>query len=308
MRFGRFVDAEHEHHAADEMHEKIAGDAGAVFLPAAPAREIFRRHVGIPGFLRRGALPGVPIEICGREIGWRRILPRAVGIVAAVGAFDEREFADRSLGDQFFGLGADHRADALRSDLHDFAGFFERCHHFDAVLRGVRHRLFAVDRFSGADGIDDDLFVPVIGNRGEDAVDVLVVEEIFVAARDHQVGLAGDFAGQQVAAVVQIGRGDAFDAGQREGIGEDAGAFHADADDAEAQAVAGRNGGVRGGFKTRVVKEDGVRGGECAGAQRCDGEIGGALDLFSLVVSWDWTSKLETYKVDAASQRQFLHG
>src|SRR5712664_469167 len=59
---GGLVDAEHEHHAADEMDEEVAGDSGAVFLPAAPAREIFGRHVGIPGAMRSGALPGFPIE------------------------------------------------------------------------------------------------------------------------------------------------------------------------------------------------------------------------------------------------------
>src|SRR5882672_1671654 len=35
--FGNFVDAEDALHAADEVHEQITGDAGAVFLPAAPA-------------------------------------------------------------------------------------------------------------------------------------------------------------------------------------------------------------------------------------------------------------------------------
>src|SRR5258706_3330698 len=36
--FGNFVDAEDALHAADEVHEQITGDAGAVFLPAAPTR------------------------------------------------------------------------------------------------------------------------------------------------------------------------------------------------------------------------------------------------------------------------------
>src|SRR5580704_404205 len=38
---GRLIDTQHEHHAADQVNQKIAGDPGAVLPPAAPAREIF---------------------------------------------------------------------------------------------------------------------------------------------------------------------------------------------------------------------------------------------------------------------------
>jgi len=48
---GHFVDAHDDLHAADEVDEQIAGDTGAVFTPAAPARE----GVGSKGFL--GAVP-----------------------------------------------------------------------------------------------------------------------------------------------------------------------------------------------------------------------------------------------------------
>src|SRR2546421_3801181 len=54
---GRLIPAEHEVHAADEMDEKIAGQAGAIFLPAAPARKIFGRGVRIPGSLGGVGLP-----------------------------------------------------------------------------------------------------------------------------------------------------------------------------------------------------------------------------------------------------------
>src|SRR5713226_7761593 len=84
------IPAEHEVHATDEMDEEIAGEAGAVFLPAAPARE----NIGIEGNFGNVTLPSVPIEICGREIGRRRIFPRAGRIVAAKRAFDESESAD----------------------------------------------------------------------------------------------------------------------------------------------------------------------------------------------------------------------
>src|SRR5581483_5770283 len=58
----------------------VAGDSGAIFLPATPAREILGRCFRIPGPLRRVALPRVPVEIAQREIGRGRILPAARGI------------------------------------------------------------------------------------------------------------------------------------------------------------------------------------------------------------------------------------
>src|SRR5258708_35545027 len=85
---GRLVEAEHKHHAADEVNEQVAGDSGAVVLPAAPAREIFWRHVRIPGLVRSTALPGFPIESFQGEIEGRWIFPRPGGIVAAEGALD----------------------------------------------------------------------------------------------------------------------------------------------------------------------------------------------------------------------------
>src|SRR5260370_20105694 len=102
---------------------------------------------------------------------------------------------------------------------------------------GMGHGLFAVDVFSGVDGVDDDLLVPMVGNGGDEAVDFFVVEEIFVAARGGNV-LADNFLGESVAAVVEGASGDAFDAGQLDGLAEQAGALHVHPDYAEAQAIA----------------------------------------------------------------------
>src|SRR6267378_916846 len=52
--------------------------------------------------------------------------------------------------------------------------------------------------------------------------------------------LADNFLGERVAAVVEIASGDTFDAGELDGVAEKAVALHADADNAEAEAVAGR--------------------------------------------------------------------
>jgi hypothetical protein len=106
----------------------------------------------------------------------------------------------------------------------------------------------------------------MIGNGGEDAVDVFIVEEFFVLAGGEETWLRGDFTGEEVAFVVEVGCGDTFDAGKCDGIGEDAGTFHADADDAEAKAIGRRNVSREGcGLKTVVGQRDHVRGGERAG-------------------------------------------
>src|SRR6267142_892298 len=245
------------------MDEEIAGDAGAVFLPAAPARENFC----VEGALGNGALPGVPIESLRGAIRRRRILPGAAGVVAAERAFDKIEIADDAGGEELFGFGAEDGADALRTDLYDAAGFFCGGDHGEAVSRGVGHRLFAIDVFAGVDGVHDDLLVPMIGNGGDDAVDLLVVEEFLIFARGVDLGAGNffdDFFGERVAAIVEVGGSDAFDAGELNGAGEQAGTLHADANDAEADAVAGSDecGGQRNFFG---VEDDGARGDESAG-------------------------------------------
>src|SRR5712664_1383518 len=233
----RGIPAEHEVHATDEMDEEIAGEAGAVFLPAAPARENIRIERNFGNI----ALPSIPIEIRGGEIGRWRIFPRAGRIVAAEGAFDERDSTDRAVGEDLPGFGAEDGADALGADLDDAAGFRRGGDQGDTVGCGMGHRFFAVDVFSGADGVNDDLLVPVVGDGGDKAVDFLVVEEIFVAARGGYF-LADNFLGERMAAVVEVASGDAFDAGELDGVVEQAGTLHADTDDAETEAVAGGGG------------------------------------------------------------------
>ena len=77
----------------------------------------------------------------------------------------------------------------------------------------------------------------MIGDGGDEAVDLLVVEEILIAAGGGDF-FADNFLGKRVAAIVEIAGGHAFDTGQLDGVAEQAGALHADTDDAEANTVA----------------------------------------------------------------------
>src|SRR5260370_38313589 len=105
----------------------------------------------------------------------------------------------------------------------------------------------------------------MVGNGGDEAIDFFVVEEIFVAAGYEEIGIADDFAGEGVVAVVKVCGGDALRAGELHGGGEQAGALHADADNAEAEAVAGSDAGIAGRFETRVSQEKRVGSGQSAG-------------------------------------------
>lgn len=47
----------------------------------------------------------------------------------------------------------------------------------------MRHRLFAIHVFARSDGVNHNLFVPVVGHGHDDGVNALVVQQFFIAAR-----------------------------------------------------------------------------------------------------------------------------
>src|SRR5271168_1955136 len=160
------------------MDHQIASHAGAILLPTAPAGE----PLGTKRNLRSVIEPGVPIEILRGEIGRRRILPGARGIVAAEGEFYHLNLADGSLTIEFAGFGAQGGTDALRADLHDAVVILGCVHHFEPFGGGVRHRLLAVNVLACIAGVDDDSLVPMVGDGGEYAVDVLALEQFLISA------------------------------------------------------------------------------------------------------------------------------
>ena len=104
--------------------------------------------------------------------------------------------------------------------------------------------------------------MPVIGHCGNDAVDLLVGEQLLVAARRPQVG-AGDFTRADVPPVVEVAGGGALDAGQGDGPCEQAGPLHPDADHPEAHAVAGGH-LLRGSAERLRLERDSIHGEACA--------------------------------------------
>src|ERR1700681_4600517 len=81
--FGNLVDSENGLHSADQMYKQITRNPGSVFLPATPTRKGKR----VERLFRRRSEPGLPIQIFRRQVGGRRVFPRAGGIIPSQGSF-----------------------------------------------------------------------------------------------------------------------------------------------------------------------------------------------------------------------------
>jgi hypothetical protein len=80
--------------------------------------------------------------------------------------------------------------------------------------------------------------MPVVGHGRDDAVDVLVVQQVLITAR-HQDGLAHNLLGQFLPAGVKLARRDALDAGQGNGVSQQSRAAHAHSNNAKVHGVTG---------------------------------------------------------------------
>jgi hypothetical protein len=111
-------------------------------------------------------------------------------------------------------LCAQHRAHALRSDLHDAAVALRRFHHIEALFRAVRHRLLAVDVLTRIACIHHDAFMPVIRHSRNDAVDVLAIQQLLIMPGYGQIRIFRDLPSKRMTAVVEIGSTHALDSRQ----------------------------------------------------------------------------------------------
>ena len=95
----------------------------------------------------------------------------------------------------------------------------------------------AVDVLPRAHRIDDDLLVPMVRHRRDDAIDVLVVEQRLVATCHRQIR-PDDLTRQRVPSVVEVAGGDTFDALELDRVPEQPRPLHPHPDDAETDTVA----------------------------------------------------------------------
>src|ERR1700682_1720118 len=108
----------------------------------------------------------------------------------------------------------------------------------------------------------------MVGDGRNQAVNLLIVEKLFVTARNWEVRLARDFAREGMAAVIQVASGDALRAGKLHGRIEQSGTLHSDADDSETQPVARRNFGIARRVHALVAQKQHVRCCDGAGSTR----------------------------------------
>src|SRR6267143_3099689 len=123
----------------------------------------------------------------------------------------------------------------------------------------MRHGLLAIDVFSCENGSDNDFLVPVIRHSRDNAVDFPVVQKFLVASCCRDAG-TDDFLGQAMSAVIKVTRSNAFDSRQLNGISEQIGTLHANADNAESYAVAGRHLQIAACFEARVFEKHALCG------------------------------------------------
>ena len=108
------------------------------------------------------------------------------------------DVADSAAFVEFVCLRTQNRTDPLRADLHDSIVFVRRLDHCETVGHIVRHRFLAINVLAGIAGVHHNPPVPVVRNRGHNAVDVLAVEQFLVMPRGRKAGVARQFFGQRM--------------------------------------------------------------------------------------------------------------
>src|SRR5207249_3491850 len=156
-----------EMHATEQMHEQIAGHAGAIIAVIAPSEKAhgFKRHFG------RAAQETIPVDGVGRSVGRNGILPCADSGITVPPGFHHIQLADGAAPVELLRFLIHNGTDALASHLYDAAGFLLGLNHALAIFDALYHGLLAVHVLTGIHGIDGDLGVPVIGCGDDDGVD-----------------------------------------------------------------------------------------------------------------------------------------
>src|SRR3989442_657810 len=105
------------------MRDKIAQQAGAIRVILAPTEIMFRVERAVLFHL---AEPLFPVHIIGLCFFVDRDIPFAFGIISAVITLAPDERANLAARNQFGRLMPSRRRAALRADLENLAGFFDR--------------------------------------------------------------------------------------------------------------------------------------------------------------------------------------
>ena len=137
---------------------------------------------GIEWDFRCISQPRIPIDRGRRKIRRDRVLPRAIRVITAQSQLNQRQVPYCAVHVKFTGFPAQLTADALGPHLDNPIVVLGGGDHCNTVLRGMRHRLLAIDVLARTYCIHDDLAVPVIGHRRNDTIYLLVVEQVLISA------------------------------------------------------------------------------------------------------------------------------
>ena len=223
-----------EMQAAQQVHEQVARDAGAVVAVIAPAEQADR----LERAFRCAAQEAVPIDVRGRGIGRDRVLPRADCGIPVEPRFHHVQLADGAGFQQLLGFLIHQRTHVLAAHLKHLAAALLGGDHALAFLHHLHHRLLAVHVLAGIERIGRNLRVPVIGGGDNDGVDIFARQHLPVIARGEELASPVLF-GAREPAVVDIAHGHEFHAGNRERVPGVARSHAARSDQSDADAVVG---------------------------------------------------------------------
>src|SRR5262249_11694559 len=116
----------------------------------APAMEVFRTERGT-GFDRPE--PTLPINVFRGGFRVNVVIPFATDIVAAIEALAPHQRADFAAFDHFGAFVPAFRRASLRTDLKDFARFFDRVVDLEGLVQIASEWLLAIDMFACLHGI-----------------------------------------------------------------------------------------------------------------------------------------------------------
>src|ERR1019366_3102739 len=95
---------------------------------------------------------------------------------------DVADFAKRTRGVNLAGLLVQDGTHSLATHLQDAVVFLRSRNHGEPVVHGVGQRLLAVNVLASGAGIDHHSAMLMIGDRDDDGIDVLAVEDLFIVA------------------------------------------------------------------------------------------------------------------------------
>src|SRR5213082_3581441 len=223
----------------NEVDEKVGGDAARIV----PILAIAEDALGTVGHFGGRAEPFRPIEIDAfLQVERNGIVPCARGAVAIVSGGNLGDFAELAGSDDLAGLLVLVGRDPLAASLDDALVAPRRFNYFGAVFNLMGHGLFDVDVFAGAERVEHDGQVPIIGRGDDDGVNVFAVEQLFVLSEVGVDFAVGALLGAREVALVTIADLDQVVLSGFFGGFEQNVAANSETDEAQVDAVAGAGG------------------------------------------------------------------